>query len=109
MSRSLIPSAVQRIAVLGAGHVGPVIARLALDAGFEVAIAASGSPEDLELITRFVMPGVEARWAADAVAARSELSQSRSSRPTTTGRHQRIGPPQVEYAQEILLPRRITA
>ena len=69
MSRSLIPSAVQRIAVLGAGHVGPVIARLALDAGFEVAIAASGSPEDLELITRFVMPGVEARWAADAVAA----------------------------------------
>ncbi|TME54388.1 MAG: NADP oxidoreductase, partial [Chloroflexi bacterium] len=27
------------MAVLGAGHVGPVIARLALDAGFEVAIA----------------------------------------------------------------------
>ncbi|TMC85669.1 MAG: NADP oxidoreductase [Chloroflexi bacterium] len=39
----------RRIAVLGAGHVGPVIARLALDAGFDVAIAASGSPENLEL------------------------------------------------------------
>jgi predicted dinucleotide-binding enzyme len=61
-------SSVQRIAILGSGHVGPVIARLALDAGFEVAIAASGSPENLELIAQVVMPGVEARWAADAVA-----------------------------------------
>ncbi len=69
MSRSVIPSSVQRVTVLGAGHVGPVIARLALDAGFDVAIAASGSPENLELITQVVMPGVEARWAADAVAA----------------------------------------
>ncbi|TMF17169.1 MAG: NADP oxidoreductase, partial [Chloroflexi bacterium] len=69
MSGSVIPSSVQRIAVLGAGHVGPVIARIALDAGFEVAIAASGSPENLELITQVVMPGAEARWAADAVAA----------------------------------------
>ncbi|TMG10840.1 MAG: NADP oxidoreductase, partial [Chloroflexi bacterium] len=56
----------QRIAVLGAGHVGPVIARIAIDAGFEVAVAASGSPENLELITQVVMPGAEARWAADA-------------------------------------------
>jgi 8-hydroxy-5-deazaflavin:NADPH oxidoreductase len=63
-----MPSSVRRIAVLGAGHVGPVIARMALDAGFEVAIATSGSPENLELITQVVMPGVEARWAADAVS-----------------------------------------
>jgi predicted dinucleotide-binding enzyme len=63
----MVPSSVRRIAVLGAGHVGPVIARIALDAGFEVAIATSGSPETLELITQVVMPGVEARWAADAV------------------------------------------
>ena len=69
MSGSVIPSSVQRIAVLGAGHVGPVIARIAIDAGFEVAIAASGSPENLELIAQVVMPGAEARWAADAVAA----------------------------------------
>lgn len=69
MSHSVIPSPVQRIAVFGAGHVGPVIARIALEAGFDVAIAASGSPESLELITQVVMPGVEARWAADAAAA----------------------------------------
>jgi predicted dinucleotide-binding enzyme len=69
MSDSVTPLSVRRIAVLGAGHVGPVIARMALDAGFEVAIATSGSPASLELITQVVMPGVEARWAADAVAA----------------------------------------
>jgi 8-hydroxy-5-deazaflavin:NADPH oxidoreductase len=67
VSGSVIPSSVRRIAVLGAGHVGPVIARIALDAGLEVAIATSGSPDNLELITQVVMPGVEARWAADAV------------------------------------------
>jgi 8-hydroxy-5-deazaflavin:NADPH oxidoreductase len=67
VSGSVVPSSVRRIAVLGAGHVGPVIARIALGAGFEVAIATSGSPENLELITQVVMPGVEARWAADAV------------------------------------------
>jgi predicted dinucleotide-binding enzyme len=67
VSGAVVPSSVRRIAVLGAGHVGPVIARIALDAGFEVAIATSGSPENLELITQVVMPGVKARWAADAV------------------------------------------
>ncbi len=64
-----MPNSVRRIAILGAGHVGPVIARIALDAGFEVAIATSGSPENLELITQVVMPGVQARWAKDAMAA----------------------------------------
>ena len=57
-----------RMAVLGAGHVGPVIARLALRGGYSVAIANSGDPVDLELITQLVIPGAEARWAADAVA-----------------------------------------
>jgi predicted dinucleotide-binding enzyme len=55
-----------RIGVLGAGHVGPVIARLALDAGFEVAIAGSGSPEKIALVTEIVIPGADPRWAADA-------------------------------------------
>jgi predicted dinucleotide-binding enzyme len=57
-----------RLAVLGAGHVGPVIARLAITAGHPVAIATSGDPEDIALITELVIPGAQPRWAADAVA-----------------------------------------
>jgi 8-hydroxy-5-deazaflavin:NADPH oxidoreductase len=57
-----------RLAVLGAGHVGPVIARLAVRAGYPVAIATSGGPEDIALITELVIPGAQPRWAADAVA-----------------------------------------
>ena len=40
-----------RLAVLGAGHVGPVIVRLALKAAYPVAIATSGNPEDIAWIT----------------------------------------------------------
>jgi 8-hydroxy-5-deazaflavin:NADPH oxidoreductase len=57
-----------RLAVLGAGHVGPVIARLAVKAGYPVAIATSGDPDDIALITELVIPGAQPRWAADAVA-----------------------------------------
>jgi 8-hydroxy-5-deazaflavin:NADPH oxidoreductase len=57
-----------RLAVLGAGHVGPVIARLAIRAGYPVGIATSGDPEDIALITELVIPGAQPRWAADAVA-----------------------------------------
>src|SRR5215831_8134008 len=59
---------IHRLAVLGAGHVGPVIARLALRAGYPVAIATSGDPDDIALITELVIPGAEPRWASDAVA-----------------------------------------
>jgi 8-hydroxy-5-deazaflavin:NADPH oxidoreductase len=55
------------IAVLGAGHVGPVIARLAIKAGYPVSIATSGDPEDIALITELVIPGAQPRWAGDAV------------------------------------------
>jgi len=56
------------LAVLGAGHVGPVIARLAIKAGYQVAIATSGDPAGIELITELVIPGAQPRWATDAVA-----------------------------------------
>jgi predicted dinucleotide-binding enzyme len=57
-----------RLAVLGAGHVGPVIARLAIRARYPVAITTSGDPEDIALITELVIPGAQPRWSADAVA-----------------------------------------
>jgi predicted dinucleotide-binding enzyme len=55
------------IAVLGAGHTGPVLARVAVEAGYQVSIAASGDPEQIDLITQVLAPGAEPRWAADAV------------------------------------------
>jgi 8-hydroxy-5-deazaflavin:NADPH oxidoreductase len=57
-----------QLAVLGVGHVGPVVARLAISAGYPVAIATSGDPANLALITELLIPGAEPRWAADAVA-----------------------------------------
>jgi predicted dinucleotide-binding enzyme len=57
-----------RIAVLGAGHSGPVIARIAIDAGYPVSIAASGDPATIALISQVLIPGAEPRWAVDAVA-----------------------------------------
>jgi len=60
-------SPLPHIAVLGAGHVGPVIARLAIDAGYHVSIAASADPENIALVTQVLVPGAEPRWAADAV------------------------------------------
>jgi predicted dinucleotide-binding enzyme len=65
---SLWPASLPRIAVLGAGHVGPVIARVAIEAGYEVSIAASGDPDRIALITQVLVPEATPRWAADAVA-----------------------------------------
>jgi predicted dinucleotide-binding enzyme len=67
MTGVLSSARLPRIAVLGAGHVGPVIARVAMEAGYQVSIAASGDPEKIELIVQVLASGAELRWAADAV------------------------------------------
>ncbi len=54
--------------MLGAGHVGPAIARLALGAGHRVSIATSGTAGDLALVTQLLMPGADPRWGSDAIA-----------------------------------------
>ena len=64
---ALPPMHLPRIAVLGAGHVGPIIAQVAIEAGYHVSIAASGDPEQIELIVQVLAPGAEPRWAADAI------------------------------------------
>jgi 8-hydroxy-5-deazaflavin:NADPH oxidoreductase len=69
MTGDAVPDYSPRIAVLGAGHVGPVIARVAVEAGYDVFLAASGDPGDISLIGEVLAPGAQARWAADAVQA----------------------------------------
>lgn len=57
-----------RIAVIGAGHTGPVIAKVLVEAGHPVSIAASGDPEKIALLVGVLAPGAEPRWASDAIA-----------------------------------------
>jgi hypothetical protein len=64
----MAPDRFTRLAVLGAGHVGPVIARLAIKADYPVAIATSGDPDGIALIAELLIPGAQPRWASDALA-----------------------------------------
>ena len=61
-------SELPRIAVLGAGHTGPVLAKVLAEAGYPVSIAASGDPEKIALLVSILAPGAEPMAAAEAVA-----------------------------------------
>ncbi|WP_413316996.1 NAD(P)-binding domain-containing protein [Agrococcus sp. 1P02AA] len=62
-------SQAQTIAILGAGKIGTVLAKLSLAAGHRTLIAGSGSVARIRLIVEYLAPGAEAMVSADAAAA----------------------------------------
>jgi len=57
------------VAILGAGKLGTVLARLAVAAGHRVLVSGSGEPEGIRLILTVVAPGAEPAHATYAIDA----------------------------------------
>lgn len=60
------------IGILGFGKFGSVVARLAVEAGYPVTVAGSGSPEDVAFIADKVAPGTKTAHASE-VAHQSDV------------------------------------
>ena len=64
------PADVTTVGIIGAGHIGQVMARIALRAGRQVVIANSRGPESLTSVVEDLGEGVSAGTAEQAAAAK---------------------------------------